>query len=72
MTKAEKIHFIRELCESTCATAIERVDRMPEEWDGHELRLYLSQLFADNVSATMSQKSKRGRDYQNAVLVNSL
>lgn len=50
--------------------AIERIPAMPDTWDGHEIRLYMSQLFADEVTIHMSQP-KRRREFQNTIATSS-
>jgi hypothetical protein len=71
MTKAEKKRFIRELCGNVAKEAQEKVSRMPESWDGIELRQYLADKFADAVmKGTMSPTRRRA--YNNEVIVSNL
>jgi len=38
MDAKDKADFIRELCDRVRDSAIADIDRMPPDWDGHELR----------------------------------
>jgi len=47
------------------------VEKMPDEWDGVELRQYIADMFADCViKGTMSRKRRIA--YNNEVLVKGL
>ena len=71
MKKKEKRFFIRQLSATIVKDALSKVEKMPENWDGHELRLYLADCFK---AAVMSDcmKGKRLKDYRNTVLINNL
>lgn len=69
MTPAEKKVFIHDLCASIKHSILEKVERMPEEWNGIELRQLLADRFSD---ATGGMTRKRLREYKNAVRVNNL
>ena len=45
------------------------VDKMPEEWDGIELREYVADKFTESKAAP---SERRFRDYRNEVLVRNL
>lgn len=45
MNKAEKKRFIRQLIRNVQNDLIEAVDRLPEEWDGIELRELIADRF---------------------------
>ena len=77
MTKKDKRRFIRELIGSVKKTVLANVDKMPEEWDGIELRQYISDVFARNSSLCFKsgltkEDRRRERDYANEVLVRNL
>ena len=63
MTRNEKKKFIRDLAKTTIKTALANVSRMPDEWDGHELRAYLAEKFADNV-ITVGRTGHYGKTYR--------
>jgi hypothetical protein len=64
MTVTEKRKFIRDLTKSIAKTAIGNAARMPQAWDGHELRDYLADLFEGSRSRLMTEKrSARRRAY---------
>lgn len=41
-----KEEFIRNLCDSTRDYLIRQIPQMPEAWDGHQLRRFISAEFA--------------------------
>lgn len=45
MTPADKRKFIKSLCDSTRDHILGKVDAMPDNWDGHELRRYIADEF---------------------------
>lgn len=76
MTKAGKRKFMRDLCRTVLAGALARVDKMPPEWDGIELRHYIADRFGQQA-LTFSRGAdlaaqRRYREYKNTVLVNNL
>jgi len=64
MTAEEKVEFITNLTASVRDALIRAVPHMPEEWDGHELRQYLADLFAREVYKD-TMRGRRLREYQN-------
>lgn len=69
MTTTEKRRFIRQLTKSIAKEAIEAARRMPQSWDGHELREYLADKFDASRSRLMDAKrSPRRRAYVNDCL----
>ncbi len=73
MTKAEKRRFIRELFTSIQKTVLEKVEKMPEEWDGLELRELAASHFDRSCSLRYDQWHRvRLRDYKNEVIVRNL
>ncbi len=71
MTKEEQKQFIVDLMELIQRGILARIEngRVPAEWNGIELREYLTRV-ADKHRAVMSQGRKR--DFNNTVLVNNL
>lgn len=75
MNQEAKIAFIAKLTGSICneLTAKVRDGRIPENWDGHELRELLADKFTAERSEPLSNKrSARYKAYRNAVLTNNL
>jgi hypothetical protein len=52
MNRSEKEEFITGLCNSVRDGLLGDLDKVPEEWDGHELRELLSERFSDQRSMT--------------------
>jgi hypothetical protein len=71
MTQGEKIQFVKELTGSIQQTVFDAIleGKIPENWDGIELRWYLAELF--ERSASFGSKPRK-REYNNTVLVNDL
>jgi|WetSurMetagenome_2_1015567.scaffolds.fasta_scaffold59843_2 hypothetical protein len=74
MTNDEKTKFITDILEATKESLLARVNRMPDEWDGRELR----QLIADDVSQNINNptlkqySSKRYKEYRNTCIVDNI
>jgi len=71
MTAKEKQSFIQELMAAMEKRMLKCVERMPEDWDGVELRQFIADTANHN---TMPQllKGKRKREYENAKMINNL
>src|SRR3990167_1436659 len=57
MTRSEQKKFVRELCFNVMHSIL--VKKLPEEWDGHELRRYIADKF-DECAGTVGGKSPYG------------
>ncbi len=64
--------IIRDLFNNMMNEMLEKVDRMPEEWTGIELRWMLSDLAERYQFSTYDKKSKRYKDYKNVCLVKNI
>lgn len=75
MNQEQKIAFIQNLTSSIAVELIKKVQdgRIPENWDGHELRELLAEKFlAERGDILKVQRSARYKAYRNAVLTNNL
>lgn len=75
MNQEEKIAFITKLTGSICSELCAKVrdGRIPENWDGHELRELLAEKFlAERGDILKVQRSVRYKSYRNDVLTNNL
>ena len=77
METFEKMRFVSDLAKSIATEMVQKIieEKIPADWDGHELRSLMAEKF--EASAAMSlirrePRSKRARDYRNAVLANNL
>jgi len=78
MTKQEQLRFVEELTANVLADLKKNVGRIPDHWDGHELRRWIADRF--ELSAAMSfggpnrsaREKRRLREYRNTVLVENL
>jgi hypothetical protein len=71
MYKTEKIEFIEALVETCKQEILGKVSEMPEEWDGHELRLFVRDCFEKVVWKGTTSRA-RVRAYNNAVMTKGL
>ena len=76
MTREQQKTFVDELVENIKAEILDGIEqeRLPEDWDGHELRRYLADRFELCVMGLpmRDKRSSRYRQYKNAVLVRGL
>jgi len=70
MTLQEKRNFTKELIESIEQKIMDKTGKMPENWDGWELRQYVKDSFAEIVFGNMNRK--RLKEYRNTVLIENL
>jgi len=69
MDVPQKLTFIHELVDNVKNDIIRKVKDMPEEWDGIELRWYISEIFGEVVfGGFQDKKSKRYKAYRNFVI----
>jgi peptide subunit release factor 1 (eRF1) len=71
MNKEDKRQFIKDISETMKDALLSKVNRMPEEWDGHELR----QLFQDYVKEEINWSKmdrNRKKEYDNTRRVNKI
>ena len=74
MTKTQQKAFVRSLAKSVVAECVGhiRADKVPESWDGHELRMWMAEKFEDSAEMSVIHKeprSRRARAYRNYMLV---
>jgi len=73
MDAQRKKEFIAELMNSVQGDLIRQVDRLPETWDGHELRQWVSDRFYAQTSSVFHDKrSQRRKEYENFILTSGL
>lgn len=73
LSKEEKAEFVEELVESVTRSiqALIASDKIPEDWDGHELRHFIADKF-DFERMHRVMTGKRLKDYRNTVILNNL
>jgi hypothetical protein len=77
MTKNEQADFIGDLLHNVAQSLLDKIHsgKVPEEWNGHELRCWVADTIEDSARLSTIRKeprSRRARDYRNTVLVNNL
>ncbi len=69
MKKEDQVRITNELLDNLKKDMLEAVSKIPEEWDGLELRM----LLEDKVKGfTYHGNDKRYKEFKNHVLVNNL
>lgn len=71
MNKQEREQFVEDLIANVKDGLLRAVDRLPAEWDGHELRQLVADRFAE-VSWALKNNKKRLKDYRNFMNTHSL
>jgi hypothetical protein len=71
MTRDDQDRFVRELCGSIEIKTREAIHagRIPDHWDGVELREYLARRFADASYVWKRQSRQRKREFENYLLI---
>lgn len=64
-TKEGKREFIIALMDGIKHSLLARVEKMPESWDGHELRWLIAEYAADHAIMGLNKKSSRYKAYKN-------
>ena len=74
MNKKEKIKFIDEMLRNLKISLMSRIDNVPEEWDGIELREWVIDFANNNyvLRCLFPKKSKRYRDYKRKRIARNL
>lgn len=74
MTRSQQKNFVRDLSRTISEHICAAIDagKVPEEWDGHELRCWLAEQHAESAAMTCirnSPRQKRARAYRNHLLI---
>lgn len=72
MNLVEKDKFINDVIEDLRQEVKKRTDRMPEDWDGHEIRQFIADYYTSNFIFGTALTGKRKKDYKNTCLVDNL
>lgn len=77
MTKQDQTRFVRELADSIASDIVKNITagKVPESWDGHELRCLFSEKAKSAAFGTEIRRharSGRARKYRNTVIVCNL
>ena len=72
MDRKNKVLFVKNLTASICNEVVSKIEqgKIPEEWDGMELREILKEKFSREAGYLTSRIRKR--EYNNTVIVNNL
>jgi hypothetical protein len=70
MTREEQQQYIESCLESQRKYLMDHLDKVPENWDGIELRNWFADVAVNGCRYKMERK--RARDYQNDIIVHNL
>lgn len=72
MNRDEQKEFVNDLTDNVRKEIIGNIEngKIPESWDGIELRTYIADRFRDAVMVKMNRGRKR--EYNNTILINNL
>lgn len=71
MDASEKREFVSELIDNVRRDILAKVDQMPDDWNGIELRQYIADKFSGCVIASTMDRGRK-RAYQNTMLTTNL
>lgn len=71
MNVNEKDQFVQRILHDLKHEILRRVPKFPEEWDGHEIRQFISDYYNEHYAKYMLQ-GKRLKEYKNICLINNL
>jgi hypothetical protein len=72
LTKQEKEKFIKDLMGHVQASLLNKLDKVPEEWDGMELRMWIADTFGWERTGSMVMDKRRVKNYENEILTKNL
>ncbi len=75
MKKADQKQFIKDVCEGLQQRLLEKLPKLPEEWNGIELRQFIIDSLEDGWGFNPYGKKaykKQLKDYRNTVIVKGL
>ena len=70
MRKEEKVEFIKDIIKAVKRQILSNLNMIPDDWNGIELRQYISDMYSKTIVVRMDKKRKR--KYNNDVVVRNL
>ena len=72
MTPEQQVEFIQQLAHTVVEEMVIAIDagKVPEDWDGHQLRYWMAKRFGQVFFSDRSRSWKR--DVDNTIIVNNL
>ena len=72
MTKTDATNFINNIIENFREELLKNVGKMPDDWEGAEIREYIQQKSVDAFNYGSFRSSKMKKEVKNETLVNNL
>lgn len=70
MTREQQEEYVRSLCQQQQKYMLERLPRVPENWDGIELRNWFVRVAEEGYKFKMDRR--RTADFNNTIIVQNL
>ncbi len=64
MNKQEREAFVRNLCDSVRDHVLSKLDAVPDDWNGHELRNVIAAEFDAERSVQARGNTRRAREFR--------
>lgn len=72
LNKQEKEQFIKDLMGHVQKSMLNKLDKVPEDWDGIELRQWIADTFDWERTGSFVIDKKRLKNYRNEIIVKNL
>lgn len=70
MTREQQVEMATSLCDSLKREILKKIQHIPENWDGKEIRRWVGDYYNDNFKSLGDMSPKRKRDYNNDRMIN--
>jgi hypothetical protein len=72
MNRSDKKQLILSVCDSLREDLVKKIEYLPDEWDGHEIRKWIADYYTTNYVIGSSLIGRRLKDYKNDIIVKNL
>jgi phage gp37-like protein len=72
LTLPQKDKLVQDILSDLTGEILKKVDKWPENWDGHEIRQFIADYYEMHYIFGTSLKGKRKAEYKNTCLVDNL
>lgn len=72
MSKKMQVEVIASIMKNLEADLMSKVDKIPDEWNGFEIKQWISDYYTMNYLDKSKLNGKRLKEYTNFILVNNL
>lgn len=72
MNLVEKDKFVHSILDDLKESILKKVDQMPEDWDGHEIRVFIKDYYSQHYIIGTALAGKRLKEYKNTIVITNL